>query len=98
MRPTAFLTRSSATPPPGTMPSSPAARGAVRASPPRGETAARRDAFLDRGAGRVERVLDAVFLFLHFDFGRTADLDHRDAAGKFGPPVLQLFPGLVGGT
>src|SRR5207253_6296334 len=38
-------------------------------------TAAGNDAFLDRGAGRVERVVDAVLALLDLDLGRTADLD-----------------------
>ena len=59
--------------------------------------AAGHDAFLDRGAGGVERVLDAVLLFLHFDLGRAADLDHRDAAGKLRQPFLQLLAVIVGG-
>ena len=37
------------------------------------DAAARHDAFLDRRAGGVERVLDAVLLLLHFDLGRAAD-------------------------
>src|SRR6185312_8916262 len=59
--------------------------------------AARHDAFLDRGTGRIERVFDAVFLFLHFDLGRAADLDHRDTAGKFRQPFLQLLAVVIGG-
>src|SRR5690606_11924745 len=47
-----------------------------------GGAAARYDAFLDRGAGRVERVVDTVLAFLHLDFGCAADLDHRNAAGE----------------
>jgi hypothetical protein len=45
----------------------------------------------DRGAGRVERVLNAIFLFLHLDLGGASDADHRYAAGKFRQPLLQLF-------
>ena len=33
--------------------------------------AARDDAFFDRSAGCVERVIDAVLAFLHFDFGEA---------------------------
>src|SRR5207342_2033398 len=36
--------------------------------------AARDDAFLDRGAGRVERVINAILALLDLDLGRTADL------------------------
>jgi hypothetical protein len=53
--------------------------------------------FLDRGAGRIERVLDAVLLLLHLDLGRAADLDHRDAARELGEPLLQLLAVVVGG-
>ena len=58
--------------------------------------AARDDAFLDRGAGRVERVVDAVLALLHLDLGRAADLDHRNAAGELGQPLLQLLTVVVG--
>ncbi len=49
-----------------------------------GDAAAGDDAFLDGRAGRGERVFDSVFLFLHFDFGGRADVDHGDAAGELG--------------
>ena len=61
------------------------------------DAAARHDAFLDRGAGGVERVLDAILLLLDLDFGRAADADHRDAAGELGEPLLQLLAVVVGG-
>src|SRR5205085_1106090 len=56
---------------------------------------ARHDAFLNRGAGRVERVVDAVLALLYLDFGRTADLDHRNAAGELRQPLLQLFTVII---
>ena len=56
-----------------------------------GDAAAGDDAFFDRRAGGVEGVVDAVLLFLHFDFGRAADADHRNAAGQLGQALLQLF-------
>src|SRR5690606_943364 len=62
-----------------------------------GGAAARYDAFLDRGAGRVERVVDTVLAFLHLDFGCAADLDHRNAAGALRQPLLQLFLVVVAG-
>src|SRR6185369_8725779 len=62
-----------------------------------GDTATGHDAFLDRGAGRIQRILDAVLLFLHLDLGRTADADHRNAAGELRQPLLQLFLVVVGG-
>ena len=62
-----------------------------------GDAAARDDAFLDRGAGRVQRVLDARLLLLHLDFGRRADADHRHAADQLRQPLLQLLAVVVRG-
>ena len=59
--------------------------------------AARHNAFLDRGAGGIERVIDAVLALLHLDLGGTADLDHGNAAGELGQPLLQLLAVIVGG-
>src|SRR3546814_2572642 len=53
--------------------------------------AAGQDALFDRGAGGMQRIVDPVFLLLDLDFGRTADADHRDTAGKLGEPFLQLL-------
>ena len=61
------------------------------------DAAARQDAFLDRGAGRVHRVVDAILALLHLDLGRAADADHRDAARELGQPLLQLLAVVVGG-
>ena len=61
------------------------------------DAAARQDAFLDRGAGRVHRVVDAILALLHLDLGGAADADHRDAAGELGQPLLQLLAVVVGG-
>ena len=58
--------------------------------------AAGHDAFLDRRARRVQRVLDARLLLLHLDLGRRADLDHRDAADQLREPLLQLLAVVVG--
>ena len=55
------------------------------------------DAFLDRGAGRIERVLDAVLALLDLDFGGTADLDHGNTAGELGQTFLQLLAVVVRG-
>src|SRR5262249_19722133 len=57
--------------------------------------AAGHDAFLHRGAGRVQRVLDAVLLLLDLDLGRAANLDHGDAARELGEPLLQFFTIIV---
>src|SRR5262249_35020768 len=59
--------------------------------------AARNDSFLDRGAGGVKRVADAILALLPLDLGGSADLDHRNAAGEFRQPLLQLLTVLVGG-
>src|SRR5947199_324461 len=48
-------------------------------------------------AGGVQRVLDAILLLLDLDFGRAANTDHRDAAGKLGEALLQLFAIVVRG-
>ena len=61
------------------------------------DAAARQDAFLDRGAGRVHRVVDAILALLHLDLGGAADADHRDAAGELGQPLLQLLTVVVRG-
>src|SRR5690606_35656038 len=55
------------------------------------DTAARYDALFDGRTGRVQRVLDASLLLLHLDFGRSADLDHGDAAGELRNTLLQLL-------
>jgi hypothetical protein len=64
----------------------------ISATPPPGH-----DALFDRGAGRAQRVLDPVLLLLELGLGRRADLDHRDAAGQLGQPLLQLLAVEVGG-
>src|SRR5512132_3568314 len=56
-----------------------------------GSAAARNDAFLDRGAGRMESVVDAVLALLDLDLGRAADLDHCNAAGELRKSLLQLL-------
>src|SRR5208283_4925080 len=58
---------------------------------------ARNDAFLDRGFGRIHRVVDAVLLLLDFDLGRAADADHRHAARELGETLLQLLLVIVRG-
>src|SRR3546814_20245863 len=52
--------------------------------------AARDNAFLNRGAGGMERVVDAVLAFLDLDFGGPANLDHGHAAGQLGEAFLEL--------
>ena len=57
--------------------------------------AAGHDAFFHCSAGGVQGVFDAGLLFLHFDFGGSADLDHGNAAGQLGHALLQLFAVVV---
>ena len=61
------------------------------------DAAAGDDAFLDRGAGRVERVVDAVLALLDLDLGGAADLDHGNAAGELGEALLELLLVIVAG-
>ena len=62
-----------------------------------GDAAAGDDAFLDRGAGRMHRVVDAVLALLDLDLGGAADADDRDAAGQLRQPLLQLLAVVVRG-
>jgi hypothetical protein len=64
--------------------------------PQQRDAAARHDAFLDRGAGGVQRVIDAILALLHLGLGGTADPDDRNAAGELGQPLLQLLAVVVG--
>src|SRR6185312_4506122 len=61
-----------------------------------GNAPARQDAFLDRGASCVHRVIDAILALLHLDLGGTADADHRNAASELRQPLLQLLLVIVG--
>ena len=54
------------------------------------------DALLEGSTGGLQCVLDAVLLLLHLGLGRSADLDHRDAAGQLRQPLLQLLAVEVG--
>src|SRR2546422_3116840 len=60
-------------------------------APQEPDTTARHDALLDRGAGRVQRVLDPGLLLLHFGLGGRAHIDHRDPARQLREPLLQLL-------
>src|SRR6266542_4117702 len=55
------------------------------------DTAASHNAFLDRGSGRMHRVIDAVLALLDFDFRRAADADDRNAACQFRQALLQFL-------
>src|SRR6185437_9380779 len=54
-------------------------------------------ALFHRRTRGVQGVFDARLLFLHLDFGRGTDLDHRHAAGQLGDALLQLLAVVVGG-
>ena len=60
------------------------------------DAAARNLTLLEGRAGRLERVLDAVLLLLHLRLGRSADLDHRDAARQLREALLELLAVEVG--
>ena len=60
------------------------------------DAAAGHDALLERRAGRLQRVLDAVLLLLHLRLGGRADLDDGDTAGELGEALLQLLAIEVG--
>src|SRR6266852_7893975 len=60
------------------------------------DAAAWQDAFLDCGAGRVHRVVDAILALLHLHLGGPADADHCNAAGELRQPLLQLLLVVVG--
>jgi hypothetical protein len=45
----------------------------------------------------MQGVFDAGLLLLHLGLGGGADLDHRNAAGELGQPLLQLLAVVVRG-
>src|SRR3954468_6182970 len=61
-----------------------------------GDAAAGHDALLERRAGRLEGVLDAMLLLLHLRLGGRADLHDGDAAGELGEALLELLAIEVG--
>ena len=61
------------------------------------DAAARNHALFDRRTRGVQRVFDAGLLLFHLDLGRSADLDHGDAAGELRNALLQLLLVVVGG-
>ena len=60
------------------------------------DAAASDDALLDSRLGVADSVLDAVLPLLQLHLGGCTDLDHRDAAGQLGQPLLQLLTVVVG--
>src|SRR5690606_17823606 len=71
--------------------------GEGRGSPQQRHAATGHDAFFDRSAGCVQRVVDAVLALLDLDFGRAADADDGNATGEFGQTLLQLLLVVVRG-
>src|SRR5208282_5515799 len=61
------------------------------------DTATGNHTLFDRRPGRVQGVFYPGLLFFHFHFGRSADLDYRDAAHQLGKALLELFAIVVGG-
>src|SRR5581483_2233966 len=61
------------------------------------DAAAGDDAFLDRGARGVQRVLDAGFLLFHLDFSGRADVDDCDAADQLREALLELLAIVIRG-
>jgi hypothetical protein len=70
--------------------------GDLRRGAEQSDTAAWDDTFLNGSARRVERVVDAVLLFLDFDFRRAANADDGNAASELGKAFLQLFAVIIG--
>src|SRR6266487_3958724 len=62
-----------------------------------GHAAAGDNAFLHRGARRVQSIFDAGLLFFHLDLGRRTDLDHGHATCELGYTFLQLLFVVVAG-
>src|SRR5690606_19574539 len=59
-------------------------------------TAAGDNALLDGGAGRGDRVLQAVLLLLELHLGGGADAQHAHTAGQLGQALLELLAVPVG--
>ena len=59
--------------------------------------AAGQDAFLDRGTGRMHRIIDPVLAFSDLDLGGPADPDDSDPTRELSEPLLELFAVIVGG-
>src|SRR5690606_17866560 len=59
-------------------------------------TTARHDAFFNRSAGCVERVVDAILALLHFHFSCTANADDGNTASQLGKTLLELLTVVVG--
>ncbi len=53
--------------------------------------AARNNSFFHGCTGRMQCIFNTGFLFFHFNFRRSADLQYRDTAGKLCKTFLQFF-------
>ena len=62
-----------------------------------GHAAARENSLFDGRTGRVQRVLDAGLLLLHFALGRRPDVDLGHAARQLGDPLFELFAIVIAG-
>src|SRR5712671_4914676 len=59
--------------------------------------AAGHNAFLDRGAGGVHRVVNTILALLHLDLGGAADANDGDTAGELRQALLEFLAVVVGG-
>src|SRR5690606_19129742 len=59
-------------------------------------TAARHDTFFNSSARGMQSIFNACFLFLHFDFGGSANTNHGNTACQLGNTFLQFFTVVVG--
>src|SRR5712664_110285 len=62
----------------------------------KGHAAARNHALFDGRTSRMQSIFDAGLLFLHFDFGRSTDLDQGYTAGELGYALLQFLLVVIG--
>src|SRR5439155_12824069 len=60
------------------------------------DPAAGHNPFFDGRAGRVQRIFDPCFLFLHLGLGGRPNVDDGDATGELGQPFLQLLAVVFG--
>src|SRR5574344_109274 len=56
------------------------------------------DTFFHSSTSGVESIVEAVFLFFHFHFGSSADVDNGYTACQFGQTFLQFLAVIVAGS
>ena len=61
-----------------------------------GHAAAGNNAFGDRGAGRMDRIVNPILALFDFRLGTAADLDHGDAAAQLCQALLELLAIVIG--